>query len=244
MWSVIATSAGGSHSVMQAAGGVGEEQRAPAEPLERLDRDRHRARVAALVIVAAPLEQRDALALQRPHDQPPLVAGDGGLRKAGDFGVGDRDRVLGLVRQRPEAGAEHEGERRQRGQTMSGERRNGRIGVRRHAGPPWVRCSGPNECGSNSSSVKLARTPSRPGDMDRRRRVGEFADALAAAAAGRAEPFAVADDENFRDAPPPGERHRRDRAGFRAGALRIGGVLDVAAGENLALRRRGSPRRP
>ncbi len=41
---------------MQAAGGVGEEQRAPAEPLEGLDGDEHRARVAALVVMAAPLE--------------------------------------------------------------------------------------------------------------------------------------------------------------------------------------------
>ena len=39
-----------------------------------------------------------------------------------------------------------------------------------------------------------------PRDVDRRRRVGEFADALAAAAAGRAEPLAVADHQNFRDA--------------------------------------------
>ncbi len=60
-------------------------------------------------------------------------------------------------------------------------------------------------------------------------RVGEFADALATAAAGRAEPLAVADDENFRDAALARERHRGDRAVFSAAALRIGGVLDVAA---------------
>ena len=35
----------------------------------------------------------------------------------------------------------------------------------------------------------------------------------------------------------PGERHRGDRAGFRAGPLRIGGVLDVAAGKDRAGRR-------
>ena len=77
----------------------------------------------------------------------------------------------------------------------------------------------------------------KPRDMDRRRRVGEFADVLAATAAGRAKPLAIADDENFRDAPPPGARHRRDRAGLGASALGIGGVLDVAAGKDLAVRR-------
>ncbi len=38
------------------------------------------------------------------------------------------------------------------------------------------------------------------GDMDQRRRIGEFADALPAAAAWRAQGVAVADDQDFRDA--------------------------------------------
>ena len=38
-----------------------------------------------------------------------------------------------------------------------------------------------------------------------------------------------------------GERHRGDRAGLRAGSLRIGGVLDVAARKDRA--RRGAQRR-
>ena len=43
----------------------------------------------------------------------------------------------------------------------------------------------------------------RARDMDGRGRVGKFANALAAAAARRAQPLAVADDENFRDPAPP-----------------------------------------
>lgn len=75
------------------------------------------------------------------------------------------------------------------------------------------------------------------GDMDGRARVGEFANPLPATAAGRAEPVAVADDENFRDATFARQRHGADRARFRARALRVGGVLDVAAGIDRAARR-------
>ena len=68
--------------------------------------------------------------------------------------------------------------------------------------------------------------------MHGRFRRGEFADALTAAAAGRAQAFAIADDKHFGDAAPAAGDHRADRPRFSAGALRIGGVLDVAAGEN------------
>ena len=75
------------------------------------------------------------------------------------------------------------------------------------------------------------------GDMDGRARAGEFANPLPATAAGRAEPVAVADDENFSDASFARQRHGADRARFRARALRVGGVLDVAAGIDRATRR-------
>src|ERR1700722_16292298 len=67
------------------------------------------------------------------------------------------------------------------------------------------------------------------GDMNHGRRVGEFADALAAAAARRAKCVTVADDEDFRDASLACERHCCDRARFGAGRLRISCVFDVAA---------------
>ena len=105
------------------------------------------------------------------------------------------------------------------------------------------KCSGPNDCGQQLASVKLARTPSGPRHRSGVSGVGEFADSLPAAAAGRAKPLAVADDENFRDAPSARVAPSPDRARFGACALRIGGVLDVAAGKNLALGRRVSQRR-
>ena len=80
------------------------------------------------------------------------------------------------------------------------------------------------------ASVKVARTPSGPATWTMVARVGEFADALAAAAAGRAKRLAVADDADFGDAPLARQRHGGDRARLGADALGIGGVLDIAAG--------------
>ena len=84
----------------------------------------------------------------------------------------------------------------------------------------------------------------RSRDVDARIRVGEFANALTAAAAGRAERLAVADDEDVDDAPLAGERHRADRVRFRAGAFGVGGVLDVAAGDRSRRLACATPRRP
>ena len=69
------------------------------------------------------------------------------------------------------------------------------------------------------------------GDMDQGRRVGEFANALAAAAAGRAEGLAVADDADLGDPPLARVRSWRRWRSSRRTAFGIGGVLDVAAGD-------------
>ncbi len=74
----------------------------------------------------------------------------------------------------------------------------------------------------------------RPRDVDDGRAVGEFADALAAAAAGRAERRAVADDADRSDPPAAGRGHGGDGARLGAPALGIGRVLDIAAGEDFA----------
>ena len=50
--------------------------------------------VAALVVMAAALEERDPPALDRADDQPSRVALDARHRKAGQLAVGDGDRVL------------------------------------------------------------------------------------------------------------------------------------------------------
>jgi hypothetical protein len=76
----------------------------------------------------------------------------------------------------------------------------------------------------------------RPCDMHARLRVGEFANALAAAAAWRAQRLAVADDEDVDDAPLARQDQRGDRRGLRASAFGIGGVFDVAAAVDRAAR--------
>ena len=114
MWSVIATSAGGRHSVLRPPAALVRMQRLAAKFAERVDRDPHRVCVAALVVMAAALKQRHPLALDRPDHQPPGVALDARLREAGNVGIGDRDRVARLVGERAQARAEHDGERRQR----------------------------------------------------------------------------------------------------------------------------------
>ena len=83
MWSVIATSAGGAPFLVEAAGGVGEEQRLAAEPLERLDRDAHRVGVAALVIMAAALEESDRLPSSAPTTSRPAWPATLGTGKPG-----------------------------------------------------------------------------------------------------------------------------------------------------------------
>jgi hypothetical protein len=67
------------------------------------------------------------------------------------------------------------------------------------------------------------------GGMDWRRGTGEFAESLAASAAGRDERRARAADENFGYTPVAAGDHGGDGAGFRAGSHGIGGVLDVGA---------------
>ncbi len=118
--------------LVEAAGGVGEQERLAAEPLERVDRNPHRIGVAALVIMAAALEERDPPALDRADHEAPGVALDSGYRKAGDVEIGDRGRVARLVGEGAEARAEHDGERRERIEAAGLER--GDCGVCCHAG--------------------------------------------------------------------------------------------------------------
>ena len=173
MWSAIATSAGGGQSACRPPAALVRNSVWPPRRLKVSIADAHRARVAALVIVAAALEQRDALALELADHQPAAVAGDAGHGKAGDFGVGDRrPRSSASSASAAEARAEHEAERRQRGDAAIGERDDGGGGLRsrrlpscRH-GSTSFRCSGPNECGSNSAEREARAHAAGPGDMD------------------------------------------------------------------------------
>ncbi len=118
MWSVIATSAGGGHSLLRPPAALVRIERLAAEAAEGLDRAAHGAGVAAFVIMAAALKQRDPPPLDLADDQPSGVAFDARRRKAGDVAIGDCDRVARLVGEGAEAGAEHDGERRQARKTL------------------------------------------------------------------------------------------------------------------------------
>ena len=113
--------------VLESAGGVGEQQRLAAELAERVDRDPHRVRIAALVVVAAALKQRHPLALDCPDHQPPGMALDARDRKAGNVEIGDRDRVARFVCESAKARAEHDGERRHGNEPTAPERVDRRV---------------------------------------------------------------------------------------------------------------------
>ena len=191
MWSVIATSAGGVHSVCRPPAALVRNKRLAAERLERLDQRRHRVGVAALVIMAAALKQRDPPALQLADHQPALVAGDGGLRKAGNVGVGNRDRVLRLVGERPEAGAEHEGERRQRAYAACGERGDGIVhgsasAVRAPVLIPRNRAVKNGACAAGKKPCRLCARRQRDSADERRRQCAGAEDRRAGGAAAGA----------------------------------------------------------
>src|SRR5262245_50019611 len=71
-------------------------------------------------------------------------------------------------------------------------------------------------------------------DVDGNIAGAEFAQFLPATAAWRHKRVASSCNCDLDNLRPSGKYHRGDRAGFRACALGIGGVLDVAAGMNLS----------
>ena len=95
--------------------------------------------VAAFVIVAAALEQRDAPALDCADDEPPGVAFDARHRETLELRIGQRDRIGGLLGERAEAGAQHDPERRQAFQAVLFESDNRAADVLIHEGCSSVR---------------------------------------------------------------------------------------------------------
>jgi hypothetical protein len=78
------------------------------------------------------------------------------------------------------------------------------------------------------------RTPVTSGHVHRDFGRGELVQALATAAARRARAVTVADHGDLDDAARAAGDQGADGAGLGALALRIGGVLDIGAGEHLA----------
>ena len=107
MWSTMATSAGGRHSSRRPPAAL---VRNSARPPSRLNVSMGTAiarAIAAFVIMAASLKQRDALALELADDQPPGMPGDRRPREARQIFIGDRDGAFDFVGERPEARAQH-----------------------------------------------------------------------------------------------------------------------------------------
>ena len=92
---------------VRAAGGVGQDHELRAELPEQQHRLDHEAGVVALVQVEAALEHGDGDAGEAPQQQPARVPGRRGDRPAGQLLEGDRDRVLEVVGEAAETGAQH-----------------------------------------------------------------------------------------------------------------------------------------
>ena len=167
-------------------------------------------------------------------------------RKMRDVGIGEGDGAFQLVRELAEPGAEHEGSIEAAVEPARSDKRKGSFGeivhrvpvgrassiMIRSIGSPAARLSGPKEKGNSSSRAKLRRTPSGPATWMRVSRGGELADALAAAAARCGEVLPIP-TIRMRGDPALATATIAATAAVSAQGPRIGGVLDVAAGETL-----------
>ena len=99
-------------TVLNAAGGVGEDDGADAEGAEHAHGEGDLGGGVALVGMDAALHDEDGFAAQRAGDDAAGVAFDGGLGEVGDVGVGDEDGIGDGVGDCAQAGAEDDAEAR------------------------------------------------------------------------------------------------------------------------------------
>ena len=93
---------------VEAAGRVGQDDEPRAELLEQQDGLDDQARVVALVQVEAALEHDDRAPAEAAEQQPAGMPRGGRRRPAGQLRERDRDRILEVVGQPAEPGAEHD----------------------------------------------------------------------------------------------------------------------------------------
>ncbi len=98
--------------LVDAAGGVGDDDCLAAEQAEHAHGEGDLGHRVALVGVHAALHDSDSDAADGAEDELALVAFDGGARKVRDLRVGDDDGVFNLRGEAAEAGAEDDAERR------------------------------------------------------------------------------------------------------------------------------------
>ena len=232
------------------AGGVGQDQRVAAERLQRARQYVDGSSRHALVQMDAALQTGDLDAAEAAEHQPSGVALDAGARKARQVGIVDRRGVLDRGRDPVEPGAQDQTDpRRAVGKARPNHIDRGRRVVVSAAARPGVlrRCLVILRLGPRPHRLCLAERegerqqvaeghrlaqPLRIAQVDRHFRAGELGEALAAAAAGRAQALARGDQQSFRDLALTGCDHRCDRARLGAVAFRVAGVLDVRAGED------------
>src|SRR5215207_2782474 len=156
----------GAQIELDRAGGVGEEERRRPERRDDAERNLHGRRVAGLVVMRPALKQEDALALDSPGDETARVSGDGGQREMRRLGIGDADRVLEIVGEVAEPGAEHHGAVEAAVEAAAAQERGGfgDVGVRGRGSVVHeaTKLSGPKAKGNKASREKLRRSPSGP----------------------------------------------------------------------------------
>ena len=232
MWSSISTSEPGPRSGRSEPDGVGQQQRAAADRLqrahqrvERLRRRRPRRDGPG------PTGRRPARRRAGPSTSRPAWPCTLGPRKARQVAIVDRptgSATRSAMPPRPEP----------RTSATSGSRpparaRITRGGIRRRGARRRARLLGPNAIGSSSPRVVVVRAArpaparwtgvaGRPNSASRWRQPPQ----------GVHRHLAAADHRDLDDRPLAGRHHDPDRRGLGALALRIGRVLDVAAGEH------------
>ena len=97
---------------VDAAGGVGQQQRPHSQASKNANRERRLLRRVAFVLMHTALHDRDRHLAEFANDQPAGVADGGRAREKRNLLVNDRDRGLQVAGEISQAGAEHDGNAR------------------------------------------------------------------------------------------------------------------------------------
>ena len=211
----------------QGARRVGQHQDLGAGAVERAHGRAQLIEVAALVEVRSALQQRHRDATELAQHHMAAVTLDRGPRKARQLLVGHLDRLADGLGDHAETRAEHDADARACAAAALQD-------PRRLA--PAHGASRSKASGSSSPSVVDWRGPPGRPRCTGIIRTAELGQALAAAATRRADVHPLGGHGHRGDAGLAGGHHRADGRGLRTLALRIGGVLDVGAGEDAAAR--------
>ncbi len=153
MWSLMHTSEPLRVARVDAAGRVGHDQFLHAESSQHAHGEGDLVHAVSFVGVHATLHDGDGDAAEIAEDELAGVSGDGGLREAGDLGVGDRDRVLHLRGEAAQSRTQDDADARHGGVVLADVVCGGLgVGVEQaHAGPSGEVCR--KQCGAVTRSA-------------------------------------------------------------------------------------------